>query len=544
MRHPIAQLGFATFLFLVALSAYAYSDDYSVTVKGFIFGFDGSTGKIAPLKGARVILMDSDADGSTIFDDEMGSSHVAADGSFSVTGTGGDPGSFSWSKPDIYIRIVYNNDAGVRLTDELDRDRYVDTPEHDHDNFSGDLDIGTWIIGQDVGIGNASKCGVWMAACNAWDQYVTIVGQNPPSGKFDVEYWSGVWSGTPWTNDNTTHWPIHYTSYAMRHEFGHVIRHAFDGDRNHFNWDVTRFRYARNHDNCDPDCNRIPSDTKTMGLAFGFNEGWAEFWADDTRDCGSNTDEECEGNNAHALLVLSQTPGVGKKGMVAVLKGHAGQIHSLGEFENFFMSSKSMSLSAMKSILKSAKSDTAHAQRSSNLQPMAARLQVVRIQIQEAKAEIGNLERQMMTAEELAHGVRDCDSGDCYLQCVKLMHPIVLGAEHSLKSLELERMELYASPRYQEDFTQQLTNGKLESFLANQRRIYNQKIIQINVNAFNQAIGTFKNLRSHGNIPQLLRKDMELKLNKFKKITRTGKLPRFAGSQFIFKEDSAKLKRD
>src|SRR6267154_4660498 len=98
-------------------------NDYPVTVIGYFFGFDGSNQ--FPLKGARVELMDSDADGSDLFDDIMGSSYINDDGSFKITGSGGDPGGYSWSKPDGYVRVVFNNDKGVRLTNEIDQDRYA-----------------------------------------------------------------------------------------------------------------------------------------------------------------------------------------------------------------------------------------------------------------------------------------------------------------------------------------------------------------------------------------------------------------------------------
>ncbi|HMG68792.1 MAG TPA: hypothetical protein VK588_13935, partial [Chitinophagaceae bacterium] len=163
-------------------------DDYTVTVTGFFFGYDGSDRSTFPLVGARVDLMDSDADGSELFDDFMGSAFVQADGSFTVTGTGGDPGGWSWSKPDVYVRVVFNNGQGVRLTDELDWDRFEHTPEHDHDNSEGTIDIGSWTVGTGVSNGEGTKPGVWMKAVNAWNEYATLMGTIPPSGQYDVEY--------------------------------------------------------------------------------------------------------------------------------------------------------------------------------------------------------------------------------------------------------------------------------------------------------------------------------------------------------------------
>ncbi len=233
----------------LVLASGAASNDFTVTAIGSFFCYDGSTNTTVPLAGARVLLMDSDCDGSTVCDDLMGSGHIEADGSFRVTGHGGDPGDWSWSRPDVYLQVVYNDDQGVRETDELDWDRSTVTPQHDHDNTTdgSTVDFGSWTAGTGVNIGEGTRCGVWLAGRRAFQNYVAMMGENPPAGHWDIEYWSAIWAGTPWTSDNTTHWPIHYNSFAATHEFGHSVRHAADGDRNHFNWDVTRFRYARNH---------------------------------------------------------------------------------------------------------------------------------------------------------------------------------------------------------------------------------------------------------------------------------------------------------
>jgi hypothetical protein len=98
--------GEATLVCLCLMSCSAWANNYTVTGTGSAFCHDGTNNSIVPLAGARVQLMDSDCDGSTICDDVMGESHIAADGSFTVTGSGGDPGDYSWSRPDVYIRVV------------------------------------------------------------------------------------------------------------------------------------------------------------------------------------------------------------------------------------------------------------------------------------------------------------------------------------------------------------------------------------------------------------------------------------------------------
>jgi hypothetical protein len=124
-------------LVLLGCAPALQGDDYWVTAHGRLLGYDGTRDETFPLAGARVQLMDSDCDGSVICDDVMGFSYVQSDGSFTVSGRGGDPGNYSWSRPDVYMRLVFNDDHGVRLTDDANNDQYFDTPEHDHNNSMG-----------------------------------------------------------------------------------------------------------------------------------------------------------------------------------------------------------------------------------------------------------------------------------------------------------------------------------------------------------------------------------------------------------------------
>ena len=112
-----------------------------------------------------------------------------------------------------------------------------------------------------------------------------------------------------------------------RHEFGHVIRHGFDGDFGHFLGDVVTYNYLQNHEPCN----------HTNG-GYAFNEGWAEFWAPDFRpapDCGRPGDMETEGNVAAALTDLMENCAGGKrKPMVETLQRNPGTIHSFSEFRD------------------------------------------------------------------------------------------------------------------------------------------------------------------------------------------------------------------
>jgi hypothetical protein len=436
---------------------------YQVSVTGYFFGFDGKTK--FPLVGARIELMDSDADGSTLFDDIMGSSHVQDDGSFSVSGSGGDPGSYWWSKPDVYIRVVYNNDQGVRLTDELNDDRNTDTPQHDHNNFEGHLNIGSWLADFDA-TDNGGHAAVWMSGVNAWNDYVKNIGGAPPAGKYDIEYWTAIWSGTPWTNDNTTHWPIGYPSDHVMHEFGHSIRHAADGDRNHFNWDVTRFRYARNHDMCDPQCNRISSDTHEMGLAFGFNEGWAEFW--EGRSCGgAAASDECEGLVALELHLIEQAnPLFNKQAMVATLKSNPGSIHSLDDFKNKLAQNISASHQGLQ-IPAFDRSSAAALEIKSVKYPSRLNEQIARIKqiIIDGEADVEALKKKYDSKKSERQNLVCKGTEDCYLTFQKAIDLPLSKAEILFKEEQLKWLSESISEQYLSRSRKAYADGKVDEFV-------------------------------------------------------------------------------
>jgi hypothetical protein len=342
-------------VFLTATVAEA--DNYHVTAHGSWFCWDSSVrpaGAVVPLEGARVELMDSDCLGSEICDDVMGAAHVQADGSYVIDGVGGDPGSYSWSKPDVYVRVVFNDDAGVREADDVDVTRSANTPEHDHDNTDGDVDFGSWTTGLGVSVGDGNQCGVWLAARRAYQAYRQLVGSDPPAGHYDITYYSGLYGISPWSDRDTTHYPTHFPlnpfapdpsdpspsifafnspTYAIDHEFGHTVRHSADGDRNHFNWDSTRFRYGRTHDHCH---SGVLAEATSDREGAAFNEGWADFWAGFTVPCDSVLDPTVEGDVARSLALMAQCSVAGKQGLATVLIANPYAIHSLEEFRDRF----------------------------------------------------------------------------------------------------------------------------------------------------------------------------------------------------------------
>ena len=115
---------------------------------------------------------------------------------------------------------------------------------------------------------------------------------------------------------------------VAQHEYAHTVRHALDGDQRHFFLDSGRFWYLRSHSG---------SSCKGTNHGFAFNEGWAEFWADEVRPtpCPNPTDFSIERNVAFELKRLVRScRDVDRGRMVAVLARNRGAIHSMSDFSN------------------------------------------------------------------------------------------------------------------------------------------------------------------------------------------------------------------
>ncbi len=475
------------------------ANDYTVTVHGNVFGADPSRGMTRfPLKGLKIELVDSDADGSQIFDDVMGTAVVNADGSFTVTGTGGDPGSYSWSKPDVYIRFVYNYYDKVRLTDELNRTRYTNTPEHDHNNFEGDLDIGTWIINQDAGAGEGSMCGIWFQVCRAWDDYVAIMGEEPKPGYCDVEYWSAIYAGTPWTNDNTIHWPTEYSSKAAKHEFGHIIRHSFDGDRGHFDWDVTRFRYARYHSACANDCNNWSTESKEIREAFAFNEGWAEFWAGEYV-CSSGLSHECEGGVAtilqHIESDLTNSGRKARKFMCQVLKNNPGRIHSIHEF-----------ISRLNEMLGTTVYDVRIRRKVPLSEP--TKMIILRNLSAENASAATNKKLEMLstyykTITATRRKARPCSGTDCDIQAEAVLNAKMMDNKKLLLGLRQDMLQQTKTNVFFDEATQKNGIRNAVERKTSLRNTIEQQYIQTSISSANSAIKELESMEGNSYAAQL-----------------------------------------
>jgi hypothetical protein len=325
------QLSKLLLILFLTTSSKTFAFDFTVHVHGRILFLDAHDQTVKPLAGVKVEAWDSDIDGQIHFpsiDDFMGSSFTDANGDYAFDASGGDGGDWSWSRPDVYVKVVFvNQDGKLRLTDEFNNTQYYVSDMHNHDNSEGDVSIGPLIVtgAEIVQADRGNKVQVWNGATIAYNEFVNSFGPIP-SGNYDVEYFGGWDTGTPWTNLNTTHWPNTYPTgggdITSRHEFGHTIRHSLDGDDAHFFGDLVRFAYARYHDNC-PETNE----------GFAFNEGWAEYWshAGGRSISGSKPMEnECIVN--FLLSDLEKKMPGGRKDMIDVLRQNPGTIHSFDEF--------------------------------------------------------------------------------------------------------------------------------------------------------------------------------------------------------------------
>lgn len=281
-------------------------------------------GSVAPLAGMNVELWKR---GESWLPVEWVGSRVAqgftrADGSFSMT-TPRDEDNY-------FVRMALRDGHGVHLRDFWGiNDWSVDSAQKRNDvavREYGGLLFST--------PGQSHKCAIWAGVHAANESYRAEIGSDLPSGGVEIQA-DAVTAGVPFTPGTSILWPGGFpVGYGgggddtiTRHEYGHVIRHGFDGDFGHFLGDVVAHNYLQNH----AACNRTSP-------GFAFNEGWAEFWAGDfdpAPDCGRPGDMETEGNVAAALVELMENCAGGKRSvMVDVLRRNPGTIHSFAEFRD------------------------------------------------------------------------------------------------------------------------------------------------------------------------------------------------------------------
>jgi hypothetical protein len=281
-------------------------------------------GTIMPLGGIEVQLWRRGADYLPVewvgrVDDRA---FANPDGTFALTATNDIDNHF--------VRMALRDAAGVHLKDFWGSNDWSVDSGGSRNNV-GVQNVGGLLLSTP---GQSHKCAIWRGFHLAHRDFRDLTGMNPPSGGLTVNA-DAITAGVPFTPHTTIMWPGGFPAgYSgggddtiTRHEFGHVIRHGYDGDLGHFLGDVLAHNYAQNHAPCN----------KT-GLGFAFNEGWAEFWARDygpAPGCAGRAldDFEVEGNVAAALTdIETRCYGGRRAAMVDILRANPGTIHSYQEF--------------------------------------------------------------------------------------------------------------------------------------------------------------------------------------------------------------------
>lgn len=492
LRQPVASPPSSRLaaLLISAILSNAALADATVTATGQVRCFDGASGSEAPLTGARVELVDSDCDGSQICDDVMGTGYVAADGSFSVTGRGGDPFG---GNPDVYIRVVLTDDAGVRLTDEVGLIRSFSTPEHDHNNTPDGavVDFRIIVSGLNTGPGESPRCAVWKAAHDAYQSYVAEVGGAPPAGHFDVQSWSAIWAGTPWTNTDTAHWPIHYPASAAPHEFGHSIRHAADGNGAHFTNDVVRFRYARNHpDGCAADENEQPGELLASVRSYNFNEGWADYWEGDVSGCpGGLMTEYVELQVARQLHVWQTGFHLSRGQMVQILRDNPGAIHDTADFAAKMRSGLGVQAFALTpEQLTELSTGVVASSIAKRVQYNPERIAtLLRKQIADIDDSISRLPRALVAPPQQRGSKVRCREADCEALFNSIVGPTFAAAERQVLEEQRRALMEAASPSWRQRIQRQLATGGFEEWLQSYRAKRQQTLQAIMVRSVQTA---------------------------------------------------------
>lgn len=248
-------------------------------------------------------------------------------------GNGGWGFRVSGSKSNWRVRAVLTNaDVGVKDF-PIPWHHYADTLRTQNDRPLADY--GTQVV-------PGAECRLWRAFRDAADGYRADTGVGNPGGKVTV-FENAPTAGTPFAPYTDVFWPAGFSPVrkidiglkapAMRsvaqHEYAHTFRHALDGGKKHFAIDTLGFWYLRSHDD---------SSCEQTNHGFAFNEGWAEYWADEVRvtPCPKNpADFSIERNVAFELKRLQRfCQGVTRGRMVAVLQQNPGRIHSMSDFSN------------------------------------------------------------------------------------------------------------------------------------------------------------------------------------------------------------------
>jgi hypothetical protein len=295
--------------------------------------FKDENGNTNPLARVRVKLMNEDF-GPT--DQEMARGFTDSQGHFDLTGTGSDSNcsGAGCKRPDPYVEFVLREPHRVEVKDPLENTARQKTDVKV--NTCGDVDFGRqeWSEAELDAI-------LYFRAQRAYQNFVNLTNDSRVPGHeglVGVEYPTVFIGETPYTTWDTIHWPWHgpkTSSFeSLDHEFGHRLRHAADGGRDHFNFDATRFVYARSH-----------TATDVTNEGFAFNEGWAFYHKTllnaglpvPNGTWGGPDGDNVEGDVANQIFNLSQKCGGFPRLWKTMKEAGPNSFHSIDEYRAEFM---------------------------------------------------------------------------------------------------------------------------------------------------------------------------------------------------------------
>jgi hypothetical protein len=262
-------------------------------------------------------------------DDRVDVKYTEKGGIYSVPLQADDVGEY-------YARVRLTDGKNVHLEEDVNSSTWsLDSPHESSDRAEIIADFRLEKEG-----GGAPECEIWAGVKTAYEEYKTTIGGDPPQTDYKVLLSKAV--RIPFSYLATITWPENYapgvslpdvfgrfrTSF---HEFGHTVRHSLDGDWNHLVNDASAYTYVQKHGPC-----KYQTGIRATA-GYGFNEGWAYYWSNDGRSCPGEEDNfDLGGNVARDLLALARCSGVGRKGMVSILKQGQNIIHSQDEFRERF----------------------------------------------------------------------------------------------------------------------------------------------------------------------------------------------------------------
>jgi hypothetical protein len=417
-------------------------------------------GKTFPVESALVEIY---RDVPYQLDQFVGSTITGADGSYDVKLWANDADTY-------YAKLRLNDVAGVYLHEGGNPSIKDYNSSNRGSNAQPVIDLGGTNITVDGGSGTP-KSAVWQGGHAAFQEFIHTFGAPPPTGDYEIAI-QYTKSSMTWTARSTTNWEEGTQTYKYStgaptaptdagfdpyfsqffnystnfHEFGHALRHTIDGDQRHFTDDASRWTYARGHNWC--------GSTLIDVVAFGFNEGWAEFWALDT---GDDVTRNCPGlplddmakegsvmNDLHkvAQAISACQPKIAKpdeafqaqrRNLFSILNRGQNIIHSEGEFRNNAM--EQFPGCPLPPVGTSVAADPTAMKGSIPPKLLASRMARLGRRVEFYRAESRRRARALATVTPMADNSRNCNSIPCKTFVEQLIRPAVLRGQMEYANL-------------------------------------------------------------------------------------------------------------